>query len=110
MIAFKIMEFENGQVKTLFHGIDGSRTVPCNTWVKSEQKQVKDGTSKTTYESGWHILPTEESCHEYMGKFKNRLEKLVIVKCEVAGRIWDKAHSPSPVQLAEEIKVLEIVD
>ena len=52
MIAYKIVELDDGHIKTLFHGLNGSRILPCNVWLKSEQKLVKDGTSKTFYESG----------------------------------------------------------
>ena len=89
MKAYKICEFENGVYKTLFHGINGSRSIPVNTWLASEQKIVKDGTSKTTYESGWHVLPTYEDAVNYLTKFKSRLDKLVIVEIDVPVAVGD---------------------
>lgn len=103
MKAYKIVEVVNGDIRTLFHGLNGSRTVPRGQWLKADMKMVKDGTSKTEYLSGWHVLPTREACEEYMSRFTKRVDILHIVECEVRNT-WPKAHSPSPVLLAEYIK------
>lgn len=103
--AYKIVEKVDGKVKTLFHGLNGSRTLPIGEWLTADMKEVKDGTSKNSYTSGWHVLPTVEDCKNYLTKFKNRLDCLIIVECEVDGRIWEKEHSPSPVFLAEHMRI-----
>jgi len=55
-IMYKIFDIRDRKPCTLFHGIDGSRTMPLDTWIEADIKQVKDGTSKTSYESGFHVL------------------------------------------------------
>ena len=69
MHYYKIVDVVDGNIKTLFHGLNGSRTVPDKTWLKADKKLVRDGTSKTWYLSGWHVLKTKEECEEYLGKF-----------------------------------------
>jgi len=103
MKAYKIVEVVNGEIKTLFHGLNGSRTIPTGEWLKADMKMVKDGTSNTTYLSGWHVLPTKKDCEDYMKRFTRRIDLLQIVECEVEN-IWKKEHSLSPVLLAEYIK------
>jgi hypothetical protein len=110
MECFKIMDFEDGKLKTLFHGLNGSRVV--KQWVPlyaDMKKGVKDGTSKATYTSGWHVLETKEQAMAYLTKFKH-LEKKVIVKCRAAGQIWKKLHSPAEgLWLAEIIEIRDVV-
>ena len=74
--AYKIMEVVDGSNKTLFHALNGSRTVPRERWLKANNVMCKDGTSKTSYLSGWHVLPTREDCEAYLKSFKKRLEIL----------------------------------
>lgn len=106
MIYYKIVEEDSkGNYKMLFHGINKSRIFPKGVWVKAEKKWVRDGTSKTYYWSGWHVLKTYEECAEYFSRFKAP-RKLVIIPCEVKGEIREKEHSPSNVYLAEYIKII----
>jgi hypothetical protein len=110
MECFKIMDFEDGKLKTLFHGIDGSRTVKQWAAIRADMKKgARDGTGKSTYTSGWHVLETKEQAMAYLHKFKN-LDKKVIVKCLAEGKIWKKEHSPAEgLWLAEVIFIEEIV-
>lgn len=103
---YKIVERQNGNIKTLFHGLNGSRIIPENKWLKAEKKLVRDGTSKTYYISGWHILPTYEECVEYLKFFKN-LDTKDIIKCK-AKDIRPKSHSRGNVFLADHILVKTI--
>ena len=99
---YKIVELDGkGNIKTLFHGLNGSRVLKTGKWIKADIKPVKDGTSKTTYMSGWHIIPSKEECVEYLQFFKHRDNK-TIVKCK-AKKIRPKSHSRSNVYLAEKI-------
>jgi hypothetical protein len=110
MKAYKIVELGPRGPRALFHGTNGTRDFPVGQWHRAEQREgVRDGTSKTTYTAGWHVLPTIEDCREYLSRFTQRLDKLVIVECEIAGDIRPKAHSPSPVLLAEWIKVHGVI-
>ena len=75
---YKIVDYENGKYKTLFHGVNKSRVLKFNEWLEADMKQVKDGTSKTTYMSGWHIVPDYKSTLEYLQRFKNFENQAVI--------------------------------
>jgi hypothetical protein len=100
---YKIIERKNTVIKTLFHGLDGSRILKRNQWLKAEKKLVRDGTSKTYYESGWHILPTYEECVDYL-KFFKHLDTKDIVRCK-AKDIRPKSHSRGNVYLADWILI-----
>lgn len=95
----------DGTIKTLFHGVKGKRTIPKGEWVESERKWVNDGNSQS-YWSGWHVLPSKADAEKYLTRFKNRLDKLVIVQCRIKGRRWLKAHANAPVILAQFIKLV----
>ena len=106
MKAFKIMERSpKGSLRTLFHALNGSRVLPLDTWIFAKMSMVKDGTSKTSYIAGWHVLPTYEDAETYLKRFRNRLERLEIIPVEVDGIIWPKAHSPSPTLLAQCMRI-----
>lgn len=100
--AFKIVEIIDGEILTLFHGINRSRVMPRHTWLEADVKMGSDGTG-TRYQTGWHSLPTFEEAEEYLSRFKKRTEILGIVSCEVAD-VWPKAHSPHNVYLSRWIK------
>ncbi len=106
---YKIVDKDkDGNFKTLFHGIDGSRIIPVGEWVKSEQKIVSDGSTGTKYKSGWHIILDYDECREYLSKFTANIER-TIVRVKIKGKTWSKEHSPSNVWLCEYIKIVEEV-
>jgi len=101
---YKIVDEDKpGIFKTLFHGVNKSRLLKFNEWLKAELKPVKDGTSATTYISGWHIAPSYEECVRYLKAFKH-LTKKRIVKCK-AKNIRPKSHSRHEIYLAEYILI-----
>ena len=103
---FKIAErAPDGTIKTLFHGVKGCRTIPKGIWIESELKWVNDGNSQS-YWSGWHVLPTQEDAEQYLTRFKNRKDRLTIVKCNIKGNTWAKEHANAPVILAQFLKLL----
>ena len=102
MDYYKIVDIVNGNIRTLFHGVSGSKTIPIKTWVKAEKKIVSDGPNGTKYISGWHVLKTKKECEEYLKKFTN-LKYKQILRCKVRGEIRPKKHSSSNVFLADEI-------
>lgn len=106
-IWWKIVEQDEktGVYKTLFHGLNGSRTLPKNVWLEATEKMVGDGTSKTRYISGFHILKSYEECEEYLTYFKIEKNR-VIVPCHTRGKIRPKSHSRHPVFLAKYIKFI----
>jgi len=110
MIAYKIVEYDKGVLKSLFHGTNGTRIMEQHTWLEAQiRENAKDGTSKTTYKSGWHVLPTLDECKAYLSRFTKRLDKLVIVEVEIGGDIWEKEHSPSNVLLSTRMKINDVV-
>ncbi len=110
MIAYKIVEYDKGKLKSLFHGTNGTRIMEQHTWLEAQiRENAKDGTSKTTYKLGWHVLPTLDECKAYLSRFTKRLDKLVIVEVEIDGDIWEKEHSPSNVLLSTRMKINDVV-
>jgi hypothetical protein len=102
---YKIMDKdEKGRYKTLFHGLNGSKVLMPDKWYTAEKKMVSDGKG-TEYLSGFHVLPTSDECVEYLVKFKNLNDK-VIVKCQCQ-KLRKKEHSNSNVYLADKIKLIE---
>lgn len=105
MKAFKIVEIDRGKIKTLFHGINGSRVLEPGKWYQAVEKMVND--NATPYLSGFHVLPDFDECVDYMEKFKNK-ENKIIVECECQ-KLRKKEHSPANVFLARKIKIIGIV-
>ena len=104
--AWKIFETDSsGNVKTLFHGINGSGTLEKGEVLTAVEKMVKDGTSDTYYLSGFHVLKTRQDCEDYLKSFTTRLDKLVILPILV-GKLRSKEHSRSPVFLAKEMVIM----
>lgn len=94
-------------IKTLFHGVNGSRVLELNRWLEADIKMVHDGSpdTGTSYLSGWHILPSRQDAEDYLEYFKLRDTKH-IVPC-YAREVWPKEHSRSDVYLAKYIKILD---
>ena len=108
---YKIMDVApNGDLRTLFHGINGSRVVPQNVDIKANVKDgCRDGSGKRTYTSGWHTVETLDQAHDYLRFFWN-LSNKVIVECTISGKTWKKAHSRVDyVWLSEFINLGKIV-
>ena len=110
MYWYKIVDKDsNDNFKMLFHGIGGTRIIPVNTWIRSEQKTVRDGSTGTQYLSGWHIMMNLDEAQEYLSKFTDKKSNRVIVEIDVAGQIWAKEHSSSNVHLCEYVKIIREV-
>ena len=103
MTWYKIVDEYDDILKTLFHGVYGSRVLKQKEWLKADIKDVRDGSSQTYYKSGWHILPSYEEGVEYLKRF-TYTDKKKIVKCK-AKNIWPKTHSRANVFLAEYILI-----
>ena len=89
-------------MKTLFHGVNGTRTIKVGVWTKAVEKMVTDGSSQTKYLSGYHVLLNKEEAYDYLKAFTKRLEKLKVIEVFVK-EIRPKEHSRSPVFLAREM-------
>jgi hypothetical protein len=105
MECFKIMDFEDGKLKTLFHGVDGSKTVRQWEKIKANIKVDASDGSGTLYTCGWHVLDSLDAAKEYIKRFRN-VDNKVIVRCKASGKIWRKAHSPAKgLWLAEVLEI-----
>lgn len=100
---YKIVDYRDGTYKTLFHGINRSKVLVFDEWLKADIKPVRDGTNGTVYNSGWHIMTSYDECVDYLKKFKN-IEPKRIVMCD-AKNIWPKGHSKENVFLSEYIYI-----
>jgi hypothetical protein len=111
MIAYRICERKGDKLLTLFHALNGSRVLPIGTWLNANIKPVWDGSRKTAkeYLSGFHVLKTEGECKKFMGNRFRAPRELVIVECEVR-KLRKKEHSPFNVFLADEIKLLKVIE
>lgn len=111
MKFYRIVEVDKrGNYKTLFHGNNGSRILEPNTWLKSIQKQVRDGSrlKAKEYTSGWHVIPGEKEVTERFKKsFFRAPRELKVVEVEVRGKTWPKSHSRHNILLCEEIKIID---
>ena len=87
----------------MFHGNGGSRHLPTCTWLKAEEKTVRDGIG-TWYLSGWHVFLEYDIAKNYLRRFKKERPLTVI---EVfAKKLRPKAHSKSGIYLAKWIWIL----
>ena len=106
MKAYKIVEYTNGQFKTLFYGINGSRVLKTGKWLTAEQKLVKDGGGNSTkYWSGFTVFKDVEIAIKYLKLFKYKSTKIIIqvrVDC-----VKPKEHSRYPVFLAQQMLILK---
>ncbi len=71
MKAFKAFRVDkNNNLLFLFHGLNGSRKVPTNTWITAQQKLVTDGSGARKYKSGFHVFLNEEEIPKWLRKTK----------------------------------------
>jgi len=103
-ICFKIVDYKDGTIKTLFHGLNGSRVLAPGEWLRAERKYVTDGSNSTKYLSGWHVLRTRKEAEKYMKNFTNIKDKLII-PCRTIN-VRKKEHSRQDVYLADYIWVI----
>lgn len=102
MKYFKIFDEKDGKPRTLFHGINGSKTLPLDTWIDAVVKDVSDG--GPIYKSGFHVLPSLEETRHYATRFKHK-KVLVEVDVDESAGSWPKSHSKSNVLLARRIRI-----
>ena len=87
MIAYKI--FCDGELpRTLFHGHNGSRTLPLNTWLKANKKMVKNGSGVEKYESAFHAYSSLEDVKYWLTKLAKNIDNRVICKVNAVKYTW----------------------
>ena len=104
VVCYKIMDRvvdgKDYKFKFLFHGVNGTRTLNFDTWVKAERKWAGEGGNK--YWTGFHVLLSRENAEKYFKRFTDESKTRIIVKC-LARNLTPKASSKGLVYLAEEI-------
>ena len=102
---YKLVDIKNEEPFYLFHGVDRSKQIPVNKWIKADKKLVQDGSSGTKYLSGFHVLKTKKEAIKYLKKFKHTKKK-GIAECYCKG-LREKEHSRDNVWLADEMKLIQ---
>lgn len=106
LTTYRLMEKDDkGNFKTLFHGINGSKIIPLGKTLFADHKQVRDGSGKKWYDSGFHSIETLPLLYKYLKFFKRRREKLVIGVVEVQG-LFGKPNSREGVILSSSQKLI----
>jgi len=107
--AYRLVEYRNGKLFTLFHGLPSgkrrSREIPLGVWLKAEQKMVRDGTGPW-YLSGFNVLLRRGRMEDYAKRFKATRE-LWLVSIWVNSSVRVKTHSRSDVWLADWMMIPE---
>ncbi len=93
--------------QTLFHGVNGSRTMPTDIWIDAEIREVRNPGTKTgpTYLSGFHVGRTREEVVRYIKRFKQP-DELVVCKVYVSN-LRPKPRSKSNIYLADSMLILK---
>jgi hypothetical protein len=104
MIGYKIIEITDGKPFFMFCGFHGSRKLEVDTWLEAEKKMVKDGTSKTDYLSGFHVIAKDiEQMRKYATRFKNKVGKYVV---EVEYHTFDKKPTKGSLALLADFMMV----
>ena len=93
MNAYRIFELKDGKLKTLFHGVDGSRVIERGRWYKAKTSIVTDGGQP--YRAGFHVFRTRAICRSYLRRFTAD-RQLVVRRVEVEDT-WAKKTNPDVV-------------
>ena len=100
--VYKIVIREGERIRTLFHGIDGSRYLSFNKWTKAKQGLVRDASKSLRYIAGIHVFKEKEDAVHYLTKFRTIKDRIVI-RCYARG-LRVKPSNPK-VFLASEILI-----
>jgi hypothetical protein len=115
-LCYKIIDInKKGEIKTLFHGIRGSKILSTGTWIEAVVKPVVDeGPNAKIYMSGFHLFKTKKAAAVYLrDQFRtkniirknNKVVKIRKVIPVYAELFWTKRHSYAPILLARHIYV-----
>lgn len=81
MKAYKAFRVDAlGRPRFLFHGNHGSTLVTLDTWMRAQNKVVRDGNGERYYESGFHACMTLAEMERWRAQTKY---KYVVVEVEV---------------------------
>lgn len=97
MIGWKLFNQRHGQPLTLYHGINGSRSVATDTWIQATERPVYNPGKKggTQFVSGFHYFNTRDEAVRYKDRFApNNRRLLLLAQVEVDG-CRQKPNSPA---------------
>ena len=75
--VWRIVEKHEKGLKTLFHGINGSRILPRGVWLKAEQKIGSEGKGRK-YLTAFHCLDSKENMLKFTEKFRIKKNRYII--------------------------------
>lgn len=102
--VYKVFVVENGVLKTLFKGIEGSRTIRFNKWLKADKKMSVDGSGQQPYLTGIHVFKEKKKAYKYLNNFRTDKDRRII-KCYAKGLRVKPTNNN--VYLADRIYVRE---
>ena len=104
-LAYKAFRRDKGgTLRFLFHGLEGSRIVPLDKWLKAKRRRVKDGTSKHKYLSGFHVFVDRRAMSRFgkLTKFKYPILPVMVrelrpkPRSSVGAWLADELYVPEP--------------
>ena len=103
--AWRLLRVRNGEPCTLFHGHNGSRTLPLDYTLTADEKPVRNPGKKTgpQFISGFHVLMSKEACVNYLDRFTAKDD---IVVCRVDVDLL-RPKPRSKVTLARKMRIHE---
>ena len=76
--VWRIIEKHERGIKTLFHGVNGSRVLPQGRWIKAEKKWGSEGVGGRKYITAFHCLDSKENMVKFSKKFRIRKNRYII--------------------------------
>lgn len=77
-LVYKVFLYEGNTLKNLFRGIEGTRTIKFDTWLKAEKKMGVDGSGQEPYLTGIHVLKNKQKAINYLDNFRTEKNRVVI--------------------------------
>lgn len=76
--VYKIFLRKKDELRNLFKGIEGTRSIPTNEWLRAENKWARDGGGSRKYLTGIHVLKDREKAIEYLNNFRTNKDRVVV--------------------------------
>lgn len=84
MKTYRILENREGRPMTLFHGLNGSRTLPLDVELEACTKMVRNAKGQKLFKGGFHTLERKQDVVDYLRRFTAaRKGKLVVCAVDI---------------------------
>lgn len=102
--GWKAFRLKDGKLEFLFHGLNGSKQVPVNQWIKAKQRLVHNPGAKDQprFRSAFHFMPDKAKMEKFDLLTKG---KYLILPVAVRGIVRPKPRSNVGSWLATELFV-----